>query len=53
MISIIGLLPGAVLWLPHGLWTLFDLFVGVIQAVIFTLLTITYFSLQLAPGEGH
>ena len=53
MISIIGLLPGFVLWLPHGLWTLFDLFVGVIQAVIFTLLTITYFSLQLAPADNH
>jgi len=51
MISIIGLLPAAVLWLPHGLWTLFDMFVGVIQAVIFTLLTITYFSLQLAPAD--
>jgi F-type H+-transporting ATPase subunit a len=53
MIEIIGLLPKTVLWLPHGLWTLFDLFVGVIQAIIFTLLTITYFSLQLAPAEGH
>jgi F-type H+-transporting ATPase subunit a len=53
MISIIGLLPAAVLWLPHGLWTLFDMFVGVIQAVIFTLLTITYFSLQLAPAGNH
>lgn len=53
MISIISLLPTYLLWLPHGLWTLFDLFVGVIQAVIFTLLTITYFSLQLAPAHDH
>ncbi len=53
MISIIGLMPAYVLWLPHTLWTLFDLFVGVIQAVIFTLLTITYFSLQLAPSSDH
>jgi len=53
MISIIGLLPSFVLWLPQGLWTLFDMFVGVIQAVIFTLLTITYFSLQLAPASNH
>ena len=53
MISIIALLPSYLLWLPHGLWTLFDMFVGVIQAVIFTLLTITYFSLQLAPAHDH
>jgi F-type H+-transporting ATPase subunit a len=53
MITIIGLMPAYVLWLPHTLWTLFDLFVGVIQAVIFTLLTITYFGLQLAPSDDH
>jgi F-type H+-transporting ATPase subunit a len=53
MLSIIGLLPSIVLWLPRGLWTLFDMFVGVIQAVIFTLLTIAYFSLQLAPASDH
>jgi F-type H+-transporting ATPase subunit a len=53
MISIIGLLPALTVWLPHTLWTLFDLFVGVIQAIIFTLLTITYFSVQLAPASDH
>jgi F-type H+-transporting ATPase subunit a len=53
MISIIALLPAYVLWLPHTLWTLFDLFVGVIQAIIFTLLTITYFGQQLAHSDDH
>jgi F-type H+-transporting ATPase subunit a len=51
MIEIIGLLPQYVLWLPNAAWKLFDMFVGVIQAVIFTLLTITYFSLQLTSDE--
>lgn len=51
MIEIIGLMPGYVLWLPNAAWKLFDMFVGVIQAIIFTLLTITYFSLQLSSDE--
>lgn len=51
MIEIIGLLPGYALWLPNVAWKLFDMFVGVIQAIIFTLLTITYFSLQLSSDE--
>jgi F-type H+-transporting ATPase subunit a len=51
MIEIIGLLPGFALWLPNAAWKLFDMFVGVIQAIIFTLLTITYFSLQLSSEE--
>jgi F-type H+-transporting ATPase subunit a len=51
MIEIIGLLPGYASWLPNAAWKLFDMFVGVIQAIIFTLLTITYFSLQLSSDE--
>ena len=51
MIEIIGLLPAYALWLPNVAWKLFDMFVGAIQAVIFTLLTITYFSLQLTSDE--
>ena len=51
MVEIIGLLPDYFLWLPNASWKLFDMFVGVIQAVIFTLLTITYFSLQLTSDE--
>ncbi len=51
MIEIIGLFPGFILWAPNAIWKLFDMFVGVIQAIIFTLLTITYFSLQLTSEE--
>lgn len=44
MLSIIALLPAYIAWLPTGVWKLFDMFVGLIQALIFTLLTIIYFS---------
>jgi F-type H+-transporting ATPase subunit a len=54
MISIIGLLPWYVAWGPNIVWKLFDMFIGALQAVIFALLTILYFSFQLAPEEeGH
>lgn len=43
MVSVTGLLPASVLWLPNAGWKLFDMFVGAIQALIFTLLTIIYF----------
>ncbi len=44
MVSIIGLIPWWLNWAPTALWKLFDLGIGVIQALIFTLLTIIYFS---------
>jgi F-type H+-transporting ATPase subunit a len=44
MVLLIGeILPAPVAVVPHVLWTLFDVFVGVIQAFIFALLTILYF----------
>lgn len=43
LVAIIGLLPVYVSWAPTAVWKLFDMFVGVIQALIFTLLTIIYF----------
>lgn len=52
MISVIGLLPPYVLWAPNAAWKLFDLFVGLIQALIFTLLTIIYFSDAVGSDEG-
>jgi F-type H+-transporting ATPase subunit a len=33
-------------------WKLFDMFIGVIQAFIFALLTILYYQFAVAP-EGH
>ncbi len=44
MVAIIALMPAYIAWLPTGVWKLFDMFVGLIQALIFTLLTIIYFS---------
>ena len=52
MVSVIALLPVYVLWLPNAGWKLFDMFIGAIQALIFTLLTIIYFS-DYAHDEEH
>jgi len=51
MIALIGLFPAWLAWVPNGLWKGFDAFIGVIQAFIFALLTILYFSFALE--EGH
>jgi F-type H+-transporting ATPase subunit a len=52
MLAVLALLPAYVLWLPNALWKAFDvIFIGAIQAFIFALLTILYFSFEL--GEGH
>ncbi|MDX6318456.1 MAG: F-type H+-transporting ATPase subunit a [Nocardioidaceae bacterium] len=50
MLAIIGLLPTWILWGPNGVWKLFDLFIGLIQAFIFALLTILYFGMA---GDTH
>ncbi len=44
MVSVIALMPVYILWAPNAVWKLFDMFIGVIQALIFTLLTLIYFS---------
>jgi F-type H+-transporting ATPase subunit a len=50
MIALIALFPFWLLWAPNVIWKLFDMFIGLIQAFIFALLTIVYFSFQ--TGEG-
>ncbi|MGH3900415.1 MAG: F0F1 ATP synthase subunit A [Pseudonocardiaceae bacterium] len=50
MVAVIGLLPAVILWAPTTAWKLFDLFIGLLQALIFALLTIIYFA--MATG-GH
>jgi F-type H+-transporting ATPase subunit a len=51
MLLLIGeLLPPPIAVVPHTLWTLFDVFIGAIQAFIFALLTILYFTAVL-PAE--
>jgi F-type H+-transporting ATPase subunit a len=51
MLALIGLLPAYLLWAPNVLWKLFDMAIGGIQAFIFALLTVLYFS--MARGTGH
>lgn len=50
MVALIGLMPAYLLWGPNAAWKLFDLFIGLIQAFIFALLTILYFGMA---GETH
>jgi F-type H+-transporting ATPase subunit a len=52
MVLLIGeILPAPVAVVPHVLWTLFDVFIGLIQAFIFALLTVLYFQAVL-PSES-
>ena len=53
MLLIFTLLPAYVVWLPNTVWKLFDLFIGLIQAFIFALLTILYFGTAIGPREDH
>ena len=50
MVALIAAMPAFILWLPDIIWKLFDAFIGLIQAFIFGLLTIIYFS-SVAPAE--
>jgi F-type H+-transporting ATPase subunit a len=50
MVGVIALLPSVISWAPTSAWKLFDLFIGMLQALIFALLTIIYFG--MATG-GH
>ncbi|MDQ2880103.1 MAG: F0F1 ATP synthase subunit A [Actinomycetota bacterium] len=45
MVSVLALIPAAISWLPTSAWKLFDLFIGMLQALIFALLTIIYFGM--------
>ncbi len=51
MISLIALFPAYISWAPTGLWKGFELFIGLLQALIFTLLTIIYFSEAVGSDE--
>jgi F-type H+-transporting ATPase subunit a len=53
MVSLIALFPWYIQWLPNAIWKTFDLFVGLIQAFIFSLLTILYFSQSMEMDEHH
>jgi F-type H+-transporting ATPase subunit a len=56
MIAIIGLIPIYAFWGPNIVWKLFDMFIGLIQAFIFALLTVIYFGMAGEideHGEEH
>jgi F-type H+-transporting ATPase subunit a len=52
MVGLIAMFPAYILWAPNAVWKGFDLFVGLIQAFIFALLTILYFA-QAMEMEEH
>ncbi|MGH3825738.1 MAG: F0F1 ATP synthase subunit A [Pseudonocardiaceae bacterium] len=51
MVGVLALLPVTVSWLPTSAWKLFDLFIGLLQALIFALLTIIYFGFAAGGQE--
>lgn len=53
MVSVIALFPFWISWGPNAIWKLFDLFVGAIQAFIFSLLTVLYFSQSMSLENEH
>ena len=53
MVALIALFPPYIMWAPNAIWKTFDLFVGLIQAFIFSLLTILYFSQSMELDEEH
>ncbi len=53
MVALIALFPPYIMWAPNAIWKTFDLFVGLIQAFIFALLTILYFSQSMELEEDH
>ena len=53
LVLLISKLPTPIIWAPDFIWKLFDMFIGAIQAFIFALLTILYFSQALGPEEAH
>jgi F-type H+-transporting ATPase subunit a len=52
MVALIAAMPAVILWLPDILWKLFDMFIGLIQAFIFGLLTVIYLSAIKPAEEG-
>lgn len=53
LVSLIALFPAYIMWAPNAIWKSFDLFVGAIQAFIFAILTILYFSQAMELDEHH
>jgi F-type H+-transporting ATPase subunit a len=52
MVLLITAMPAFIFWIPELIWKLFDMFIGLIQAFIFGLLTILYFASTKPAEEG-
>ena len=50
MVALLAALPSFLLWAPQILWKVFDMFIGLIQAFIFGLLTVLYMA-SIKPHE--
>lgn len=50
---IITLFPTWISWLPGVAWTLFSLFIGAVQAFIFTVLTVSYVAIATEVEAAH
>jgi F-type H+-transporting ATPase subunit a len=50
---IAAILPVEINWALNGAWKLFDLFIGLVQAFIFALLTVIYFGQAMEVRDGH
>lgn len=53
LVALIAMFPWYIQWAPNAIWKTFDLFVGLIQAFIFALLTILYFSQSMELDDEH
>ena len=53
IIIILNLAPWYANWAPHVVWVIFSLAVGVIQAFIFTTLSLVYIAPAAKPHEHH
>jgi len=53
LVALIAMFPWYIQWAPNAIWKTFDLFVGLIQAFIFALLTILYFSQSMELEDEH
>jgi F-type H+-transporting ATPase subunit a len=53
LVALIAMFPWYIQWAPNAIWKTFDLFVGLIQAFIFALLTILYFSQSMELDHDH
>lgn len=50
---IVTLFPTWISWLPGAAWTLFSLFIGAVQAFIFTVLTVSYVAIATEVEAAH